>query len=135
MSEQDNIQKLQYLYAAFGRGDIATILQNTSTDIDWGTETSATDVPWYPLRHGRDGVGDFFATLQREVEFTRFEPALFAGSGDKVLVHVEIQYRIRKNGQSASTGSIHEFSMKDGIVTRFRAFEDTATVQKAWQAA
>ena len=79
MSE-NNIQKMQSLYAAFGRGDINTILSNVSDDADWGTDTVANAVPWYGIRRGREGVADFFATLDREVEFTTFEPKVFAAA-------------------------------------------------------
>ncbi len=80
MSEDDNIQKMQSLYAAFGRGDINTILANVSDAADWGTDTVAKAVPWYGIRRGREGVADFFATLDREVEFTIFEPKVFAAN-------------------------------------------------------
>ena len=132
MSENDNIQKVQSLYAAFGRGDINTIVANVSDDADWGTDSVATEVPWYRVRRGREGVADFFATLDREVEFTRFDPSIFAGAGDRVFVHTDLAYKLKKNGREASTGSVHEFTLRDGIVTRFRAFEDTASVRDAW---
>jgi uncharacterized protein len=132
MSENDNIQRLQELYAAFGRGDINMILGNVTEDVDWGTETTATEVPWYPIRKGRSGVGDFFATLDREVEFTNFAPSHFAGAGDRVYVHVDLAYKFKKNGAAASSGSIHEFTFRGGDIARFRAFEDTAAVRDAW---
>jgi uncharacterized protein len=131
MSENDNVQKLQQLYAAFGRGDINMILSNVTDDVSWGTDTSA-DVPWYRVREGRDGVGDFFATLAREVEFPEFTPSRFAGAGDVVYAHVDLTYKFKKNGRGASSGSVHEFTFRDGKVSRFRAFEDTATVNREW---
>ena len=133
MSE-NNVQKMQELYAAFGSGQIDTILQSVSDDCTWGTDTTAREVPWYGIRSGRAAVGDFFATLAREVDFQHFEPKVFAGAGDHVLVHVDIGYRFRKNGRSASVGSLHEFTLRDGVVTSFRAFEDTASVRDAWNA-
>lgn len=131
MSEA-NVQKIQDLYAAFARGDIATILNSVSDDVTWGTDSVATEVPWYRLRHGREQVGDFFATLQREVEFTQFEPKFFAGSGNHVVVHVEIGYKLKKNGKTAGVGSLHEFVIEEGKVKSFRGFEDTASVRDAW---
>lgn len=131
MSEA-NIQKLQDLYAAFARGDIGAILDTVSEDVTWGPDTVAREVPWYGLRHGRDGVSDFFATLQREVEFTQFEPRFFAGSGNHVVVHVDIGYKLKKNGKGASVGSMHEFVIEDGKVKSFRGYEDTASVRDAW---
>jgi ketosteroid isomerase-like protein len=131
MSEA-NVQKLKDMYAAFGRGDINTILDNVSEDVTWGTESVAQEVPWYRLRNGREGVGDFFATLAREVDFTTFDPMLFVAGDDTVLVHVNIGYKIRKNGNEGTVGSIHEFKVEDGLVRSFRAYEDTAKVARMW---
>lgn len=132
MNDQANAQKVQALYAAFGRGDIDTILANVSDEVTWGTETEATEVPWYPIRRGREQVADFFATLAREVEFTKFNPYQFVGAGDDVLVQLDIDYKLRKNGRSASIGAVHRFTMRDGVVQKFRTFEDTASVRAAW---
>ncbi|MEA2336609.1 MAG: uncharacterized protein QOE82_616, partial [Thermoanaerobaculia bacterium] len=94
----DNVQKLQQLYAAFGRGDIEMILSNVTDDVSWGTETTV-DVPWYRIREGRDGVADFFATLAREVDFPEFSPTHFASVGDLVFAHVDLAYKFKKNGR------------------------------------
>jgi ketosteroid isomerase-like protein len=132
MSENDNIEKMQQLYAAFGRGDIATILQNVTDDCSWGTATTAQEIPWYRIREGRDGVADFFQTLAGEVDFERFEPNLFAASGDDVLIHVDYTYRMKKNGNVAPSAGVHRFTFRDGKVARFRAYEDTAAIRDAY---
>src|SRR5437762_11179040 len=78
MSEQANVSKLQEMYAAFSRGDVDTILRNVTDDCDWGTESViSAAVPWYIVRHGREGVGDFFSTLASEVDFQSFVPSVF----------------------------------------------------------
>lgn len=132
MSE-NNVQKLKDMYAAFLRGDINTILANVTEDVTWGTPTVAQEIPWYSIRSGVAGVGDFFATLNREVEFTNFSPSLFAASGDDVIVSVDIGYKLKKNGKAASVASMHRFNLRDGKVTSFRAFEDTAGIREAWR--
>lgn len=132
MSENDNIRKLQELYAAFGRGDVAAIVSNCSEDVDWGTETVVQEIPWYRIRHGHDGVADFFTTLANEVDFEKFEPNLWAAAGDQVLVGVDYIYRFKKNSRSAAAKAIHKFTVRDGQVTQFRAYEDTAMVRDAW---
>jgi ketosteroid isomerase-like protein len=33
---------------------------------------------------------------------------------------------------NASSSSVHEFNFRDGKISRFRAFEDTATVNREW---
>jgi|ERR1043165_183443 ketosteroid isomerase-like protein len=131
----DNITKLQQMYAAFGRGDIDTILANVTDDVTWGTETVVSgDIPWYAVRSGREGVGNFFATLASEVDFKRFEPSIFAASGDDVFVRVDYDYTFKRNGKGAATGAVHQFTVRDGKVAKFRAFEDTAAVHAAYSA-
>jgi ketosteroid isomerase-like protein len=130
MSENENIGKLQELYAAFGRGEISAITAQCTDDVSWGTDTSVQDeVPWYRIRSGRDGVADFFSTLAKEVDFERFEPNLWAAAGDQVLVRVDYTYRFKRNGKSASSTGIHAFTVRDGKVSQFRAYEDTAKVR------
>ena len=108
----ENISKLQGLYEAFGRGDIAAIVASVTDDATWGTDSAAQEIPWYRIRSGPEGVADFFATIGRDVEFTEFTPTLFLGSGDDVIVHVALTYKLTKNGKSVSTGSIHHASMR-----------------------
>jgi ketosteroid isomerase-like protein len=135
MSEQDNIRKMQEMYAAFGRGDVQTIAGECTDDVDWGTDTSVqNEVPWYRIRRGRDGVLDFFSTLANEVDFERFEPNVFSAAGDQVFVKLDYTYRFKRNGQSASTSGIHQFIVRDGKVSLFRAYEDTAKVRDAYMA-
>jgi uncharacterized protein len=128
----DNINLLQRMYAAFGSGDIPLILENVTDDVDWGTDTVVTEVPWYRIRQGRDGVGEFFASLAREVDFLKFEPNIFAAAGDDVFVHVDYEYRYKKNGKGGTISGVHQFTMRGNKVARYRAYEDTAAVRAAW---
>ena len=128
----ENVEKLQELYAAFGRGDIASILDNVTDDVEWGVDTVATEVPWYRLTRGRDGVAAFFDALGREVDFTKFEPTTFAANGDDVFVTVDYDFRFRRNGKGMPVMTTHRFRVVDGKVASFRAFEDTAAIRDAW---
>src|SRR5450755_2616161 len=40
MGADDNIKAIQAIYEAFGRGDVATILEALTDDVDWATDTS-----------------------------------------------------------------------------------------------
>ena len=128
----ENVEKLQQMYAAFGRGDINTILENVTDDVTWGVDTAAAEVPTYGLRTGREGVADFFATLAQQVDFKSFEPKNFCGAGDEVIVTVDYDFRFRKNGKGMAVGALHRFKIRDGKVSSFRGYEDTAAVRGAW---
>lgn len=127
-----NVETLQQMYAAFGRGEIDTILDNVTDDVEWGVETVASEVPWYRIHRGRDGVAEFFSLLGTEVEFTKFEPTAFVPNGDEVIVTVDYDYRFRRNGKGFPVACLHRFKVRDGKVASFRAFEDTAAIRDAW---
>ena len=56
MGSEDNIKTIQRVYEAFGRGDVATILDALADDVDWASDTSSTVAPWYGVKHGKAGV-------------------------------------------------------------------------------
>ena len=53
MSGTDNIEIVKGAYAAFGRGDLDSILASLTDDIDWAADTSSDAAPWYGIRHGK----------------------------------------------------------------------------------
>lgn len=128
----ENVERLQQMYAAFGRGDIDTLLANVTDDVTWGIDTAASEVPTYGVRSGREGVADFFATLAEYVDFKSFEPRNFAAAGDEVLVTVDYDFQFRKNGKGMPMAALHRFRIRDGKVSSFRGYEDTAAVRSAY---
>ena len=79
MSQAD-VALIQSLYAAFGRGDIATIITAVAPDIEWRLNGSRSDHPLLGTWKGPQGVQAFFDgltdqlaarnTLQRYAGFT-----------------------------------------------------------------
>ena len=65
MSAEDNIKTIEAVYEAFGRGDVAAILDVVTDDIDWATDTKSTAAPWYGPHHGKSGVTDFLQRSDR----------------------------------------------------------------------
>jgi len=63
MSADDNVKTIQAVYEAFGRGDVAAILDAVTDDVDWASEASSTEVPWWGVRNGKEQVTDFFTQL------------------------------------------------------------------------
>ena len=52
MSADDNIKSVQTLYQAFGNGDMGSILNAVTDDVDWASDTGSTAAPWYGVYHG-----------------------------------------------------------------------------------
>ena len=56
MSAETNTKTIAQVYEAFGRGDVAAILDAVTDDVDWAAEASSAAAPWYGVRYGKDGV-------------------------------------------------------------------------------
>ena len=86
MEEARNTAVIQEAYAAFGRGDIQTLLSTLADDIVWmGVYGAGSHVPTAGERRGKAAVAEFFKQVAENVNFSRFEPKEFIATGDKVV--------------------------------------------------
>lgn len=92
-------------------------------------------VPLAGKRTGRDGVREFFATLARDQEVIEFEPREFVAQGDKVVSLGHYQWRVKDTGRDFASDFAHVFTIRDGKVTGFREYFDSAAVAAAYQKA
>jgi hypothetical protein len=57
-------ESLRALYQAFGRGDVATILDKLDDAIEWETTVPVPDVPWLQARRGKANIVGFFESMR-----------------------------------------------------------------------
>jgi ketosteroid isomerase-like protein len=130
MSEQENVQAVQAVYAAFGQGDIPAVLDALTDDIEWWIDGPA-EVPYAGTQHGRDQVAQNFGRLNDTVEFEHFAPEEFIAQGDQVVAVGSDRRRVRKTGKLIENKWAMIFTLRDGKVSRFRAFESSAAAVAA----
>jgi uncharacterized protein len=128
----DNVPFIQGLYAAFGRGDIATIVKAMAPDIHWQSGGSADDFPTFGTRKGQKQAEQFFQEVATHNEFLEFSPREFYATGDKMFVLGFYDIKLRKNGRKIASDWVHVFTIKDDKVTAFREFLDTAVAARAF---
>jgi ketosteroid isomerase-like protein len=121
-----NIAHVQSLYAAFGRGDIETLLAGCAADIDWETIGRPSDFPTFGPRKGIEAVEEFFRLVDENEAFSEFAPREFYAADDKVFVLGRYSLIARKSGAPITAEWVHVFTLKNGRVTRFREHTDTA---------
>src|SRR6185369_10068877 len=126
MSADANIKTISQVYEAFGRGDVAAILDAVTDDVDWAAEATGMAAPWYGERHGRDAVARFFADFGSAMEVEEFTPVSFAANDTDVLTVVQFRARSRSTGKSAVMDLHHYFRCRDGKIAYYRGTEDTA---------
>ncbi|MES2049429.1 MAG: nuclear transport factor 2 family protein, partial [Pseudomonadota bacterium] len=116
---------VQQAYAAFGRGDVPAILELVANDIDWEL-VGPKKLAYAGHRSNRNEVGAFFESVAQSDNIHVFEPREFIAAGEHVTVlGWEESTAIETNTKFASEW-VHVFTVKNGRVTRWRGFFDTA---------
>jgi ketosteroid isomerase-like protein len=134
MSADANIKIITEVYEAFGRGDIAAILDAVTDDVDWAAEAASSAAPWYGVRHGKDAVAEFFSDFGSTMEVEEFAPVSFAANDTDVLTVVRFRSRSRGTGRTAQMNLHHYFKFRDGKIAYYRGTEDTAQTETVLRA-
>jgi hypothetical protein len=124
----NNLTIVQQIYAAFGRGDVAAILQALGDDVKWEEGGRDYGIPWLRPGRGKEHAARFFRTVADTFDIKSFEPKQFFAAGDDVVVHCRIRATIRPTGQPlADDWEMHVWTLgHDGKVMAFRHVVDTA---------
>ena len=126
MSEQQNLDVVRSLYAAFGRGDMEGILAPLDPQVSWRTP-GAPDLPTGGLRQGIPAVREFFGLLLSTLDIADFQPRDFLAAGDKVVVLGTSREGPQGTGRLVDFRWVHVFTFRNG---RIVAFEEPADVSE-----
>lgn len=129
MSADANIKTITSVYEAFGRGDVAAILDAVTDDVDWAAEAASSAAPWYGVRRGKDAVAAFFSDFGSTMEVEEFTPVSVAANDTDVLTVVRFRSKSRATGESAAMDLHHFFRFRDGKIAYYRGTEDTAQTE------
>jgi ketosteroid isomerase-like protein len=129
-----NVALVQSLYAAFGKGDVGTILNGLSADVDWHSGGRASDYPGFGQRKGQNAVKEFFQIIADNNDFAHFSPREFYAADDKVFVLGDYALTLKKTGKKMASDWAHVFTIRNGKVVKFREFLDTALAAEAYRA-
>jgi hypothetical protein len=116
---------VQSLYAAFGRGDIATIVAALAPNVDWSVNGRNTDYPAFGTWKTPAQVQDFFRLVAEHENFTDFSPREFVAADDKVFAFGHYAGTIKKTGKPFASDWLHVFTIRSGKVEKFREYTDT----------
>ena len=100
----NNAQTVQALYEAFGRGDLAFILDRLHPDVEWERwdEGNSLQEAGYPLmqhRKGRDAVKGFFAAIPETIELPVFDIRAVLAEGDLVASRIRARIVFKDTGR------------------------------------
>lgn len=132
MKERENTETVKLMYAAFGRGDKATLVEGFADDVEWQIAGPAA-IPICGSRHGREQVAQFFTVLAETLETQQFEPRQFIAQDDMVVVLGHERHRAKSTGRSYEGEWVQVFTLRDGKVVKYREYFDTAAALAAFR--
>jgi ketosteroid isomerase-like protein len=133
MSEAGNTQVVKDAYAAFQRGDVNAILALLDENVEWEAVKGAEGVaPHAGVRRGRAAVGEFFATVGSTLDFHVFDPQEFVAQGDAVVAVGAYKATVKATRRSVSSDWVMVFTIRNGQITRFREFTDSAALIRGY---
>ena len=132
MSEQDNVHAVKSIYEAFGRGDVAAIMDRIADRIEWH-HRGAPAVPYGKARSTKDEVRSFFRELAEAVDVLAFEPQRYVAQGDTVVALGTFRARAKPTGKEFEEPWAMVWTFRGGKVVYYRAYEDTEAVASAFR--
>lgn len=130
MNEQENTKLVKRSYELFKSGDIETLLSLYSEDISWEVPEVENSKIGGKIS-GRENVANWFKSFDETEELLKFEQNEFISQGDKVVVLGHFKARIKSTNKEYTSDYVQISTVKDGKITGFLEFFDTAAAEKA----
>ncbi len=133
MNEEQNTQLVKNAYERFRAGDIPGVLALLADDVEWQLDETE-NVPFSGMRHGKDQVEHFFSVLDKTQAALQFDPRQFIAQDDTVIALGHYAWSVKATDRVFESDWAHVFTIREGKVTRFREFTDTAAAAAAHKA-
>lgn len=125
MTMPENLKLVQDLLAAFVRGDIPSVLNSLTDDVDWFIPGPPERLAFCGAWHGREQVMKFFIALDATLEFLKFEPRDYVAEGNKIVAFGHNEDRMKATNRYFENDWACLFVVRDGKVAKVRMYEDT----------
>lgn len=126
-----NADVVKGIYEAFGSGDIEAVLGAMDPKIEWYEAESNPYMPSGEAWIGPEAVlNNLFAKLGAEWDGFTVHPKAFYEAGDTVVVEARYTATYKESGKALDAQVCHIWDVKDGKLTRFQQYADTAKFQE-----
>jgi ketosteroid isomerase-like protein len=125
---QDNVDVIESAYAAFGKGDIESVIEFFS---DSAEIVAPESLPWGGTYEGPEGMRTFLAKVLEHYTDFKTTPTKVLGADDNHVIVVARNSGRVKSGDRTENESVWIYQLRDGSVTSAQVFVDTAAVLAA----
>jgi uncharacterized protein len=126
----DLIAKIKELYSAFSRGDIQTILDNVTDDVDFES-AAPPELAWGGNWHGKTEAAGYFSALASEHADPMLTMTEFFSTNDAVAAFGHYDATVRSTGVRVSTPVAHYFKFRNGKIAHYLGLTDSAAFVEA----
>ena len=134
--EDENVRRLESMYDAFKRGDLAAVLGLFDDEMDLEVVGPPT-IPFAGRFRGRSAIEEFFAIVAEHTDREPTDPTPtvheMIAQGDKVVAMGVDRVRSRATGAFYDGWWIHVIELREGKIVRVREFMDTAAAHAMFQ--
>src|SRR5262245_15408636 len=130
MNEDGNAKLIERFYEKLKEGEVDSILKSFATNIEWELP-DMDNVPFGGVWRGHDGVRKFFSKVFELQDVLKFEPQKYFVHDHEVVVLGQFSMRLKSTRRVFSSPWAHVWTMRNGKVTRFYEYVDTAVVSQA----
>lgn len=132
-AQSANVRTVQADFAAFGQGDIQTIINSTTENVVWKHAGNPAVIPFAGTFNGHEGVGRFFQNVGASVQIPVFEPMNFVEKGNTVTSTVHIKGVVLATGKEYENMIDMVFTFDaDGKITNWEAKGDVSGLESAF---
>ena len=131
MSEHDNLNVVRDAYLAYRDRNFDALRNCLAEDVKWFAIGPPDLIPTAGTRYGHDQVEQYFVTLDGIEDIQTFEPEEFIVEGDKVIAIGDLERRVESTGSLLQSPWVHVFTLRNGKISDFRSFYDTAAAVTA----
>ncbi len=135
--DEKNIKIVKDMFAAFSRGDIATLTSYLDEKVDWqspATRTMVKEIPWSRQRLSRAEVSLFFGEIMNKLKIDDISYTKIISDGDTVLLEGTSRGSAIPTGCFFGSDWMMSITLRDGKVVKVRHYYDSADVAAAFHA-
>lgn len=127
----ENKQKIEGMYAAFGKSDVPYIISALDADVEWWEAENFIYADKNPYRGPQAVLAGVFGRIMQEWEWFTVTPEEVLDAGDTVVGRGYYAGKHRQTGREVRAQFAHVFKLRDGKVTKFQQYTDTAQFLQA----
>ena len=127
----ENKQKIEGMYEAFGKGDVAYVIGALDPEVEWWEAENFIYADKNPYVGPHSVLAGVFGRIMAQWEWFTVTPEEVLDAGDTVVGRGHYAGKYRQTGREVRAQFAHVFKFRDGRVVKFQQYTDTAQFKEA----